>query len=149
VAGVPTAGSTVLLLGVQTTTVAPFQFLPRRPGRQAIPGPDGSFEFAGVPPGTLPGFQFIQDPIEYNTRTHHMNQDTFERLLSEDLIKNAAIVASFAYLAANRDNRCRANHCRVRSGRPDRRCHETIRDCPRLWIFKKQTMVVSIRFHLT
>ena len=57
-----------------------------------------SFDSAG-----LPGFQFIQDPIEYDSRTHHTNLDTFERLLSEDLTKNAAIVASFVYLTANRD----------------------------------------------
>jgi len=52
----------------------------------------------------LPGFQFIQDPIEYDTRTHHSNQDTFERLQKDDLMKNAAIVASWAYLAANRES---------------------------------------------
>jgi len=50
----------------------------------------------------LPGFQFIQDPIEYETRTHHSNQDTVERLVKEDLEKNAAIVASWVFLAANR-----------------------------------------------
>jgi hypothetical protein len=51
----------------------------------------------------LPGFQFIQDPIEYDSRTHHSNQDTFERLQKDDLMKNAAIVASWVYLAANRN----------------------------------------------
>jgi len=51
----------------------------------------------------LPGFQFIQDPIEYDSRTHHSDQDTFERLIGEDLTRNAAIVASFVYLTANRD----------------------------------------------
>jgi len=50
----------------------------------------------------LPGFQFIQDPIEYDTVTHHTNKDTFDRLQKDDLIKNAAIVASWVYLAANR-----------------------------------------------
>jgi hypothetical protein len=49
----------------------------------------------------LPGFQFIQDPIEYET-THHSNKDTFDRLQKDDLMKNAAIVASWVYLAANR-----------------------------------------------
>ena len=52
----------------------------------------------------LPGFQFIQDPIEYDTRTHHSNQDTFERLQKDDLMKNAAIVASWVYFAANRES---------------------------------------------
>jgi carboxypeptidase Q len=50
----------------------------------------------------LPGFQFIQDPIEYETVTHHSNKDTFDRLQKDDLMKNAAIVASWVYLAANR-----------------------------------------------
>ena len=51
----------------------------------------------------LPGFQFIQDPVEYGTRTHHSNVDTYERIQEEDLRKNAVIVASFVYHAANRD----------------------------------------------
>jgi carboxypeptidase Q len=51
----------------------------------------------------LPGFQFIQDPLEYSTRTHHSNMDVYERIQEEDMRKNAVIVASFVYLAANRD----------------------------------------------
>jgi hypothetical protein len=51
----------------------------------------------------LPGFQFIQDAVEYNTRTHHSNMDLYERIQEEDMRKNAVIVASFVYLAANRD----------------------------------------------
>jgi len=51
----------------------------------------------------LPAFQFIQDPIEYDAKTHHTNLDTYDRLVSDDLTKNALIVASFAYLTANRD----------------------------------------------
>jgi carboxypeptidase Q len=53
----------------------------------------------------LPGFQFIQDPIEYDTRTHHSNQDVYERIQESDMKKNAVIVASFVYLAANRDEK--------------------------------------------
>jgi carboxypeptidase Q len=53
----------------------------------------------------LPGFQFIQDPIEYSTRTHHSSQDLYDRLQESDLKKNAVIVASFVYLTANRDER--------------------------------------------
>ncbi|MBZ5642271.1 MAG: M20/M25/M40 family metallo-hydrolase [Acidobacteriia bacterium] len=49
----------------------------------------------------LPGFQFIQDPIEYDTRTHHTNMDLYERLQEEDLKQMAVIVASFAYMTAN------------------------------------------------
>jgi len=50
----------------------------------------------------LPGFQFIQDPIQYDSLTHHTDKDTFDRLQKDDLMKNAAIVASWVYLAANR-----------------------------------------------
>jgi carboxypeptidase Q len=53
----------------------------------------------------LPGFQFIQDPIEYNTRTHHSNMDVYERIQADDMMKNATIVAAFVYLAANRDEK--------------------------------------------
>ena len=52
----------------------------------------------------LPGFQFIQDPVEYGTHTHHTNMDVYDRLQAEDLMKNAVIVASFAYHTANRDS---------------------------------------------
>jgi hypothetical protein len=53
----------------------------------------------------LPGFQFVQDPMEYSTRTHHTNLDVYERLVPEDLMKNAVIIASFAYHAAMRDEK--------------------------------------------
>jgi Zn-dependent M28 family amino/carboxypeptidase len=52
----------------------------------------------------LPGFQFIQDPVEYNTRTHHSNMDVYERIQSKDMMQNAVIVASFVYNAANRES---------------------------------------------
>jgi Zn-dependent M28 family amino/carboxypeptidase len=53
----------------------------------------------------LPGFQFIQDEVEYDTRTHHSNMDVYERLQPTDMKNNAVIVASFAYHAANRDEK--------------------------------------------
>jgi carboxypeptidase Q len=53
----------------------------------------------------LPGFQFIQDEMEYDSRTHHSTMDTYERIQEEDMRKNAVIVASFVYLAANRDEK--------------------------------------------
>ncbi len=49
----------------------------------------------------LPGFQFIQDPVEYDTRTHHTNMDVYERIQGPDLKQMAVIVASFAYMTAN------------------------------------------------
>ena len=65
----------------------------------------GSTDHASFDRVGLPGFQFIQDPIEYSTFTHHSNQDQFDRLQAEDLRKNAVIVASFVYLTANRDEK--------------------------------------------
>jgi carboxypeptidase Q len=53
----------------------------------------------------LPGFQFIQDEVEYGTMTHHTNLDSYERLQPGDMMKNATIAASFAFLAANRDDK--------------------------------------------
>jgi len=53
----------------------------------------------------LPGFQFIQDDVEYETLTHHTNLDSYERLQPTDMMKNATIAAAFAYLAANRDDK--------------------------------------------
>jgi hypothetical protein len=51
----------------------------------------------------LPGFQFIQDPIEYGTHSHHTNMDLYDRIQAEDLMKNSVIIASFVYHAAMRD----------------------------------------------
>jgi carboxypeptidase Q len=51
----------------------------------------------------LPGFQFIQDAVEYGTNSHHTNMDVYDRLQAEDLMKNAVIIASFAYHAATRE----------------------------------------------
>jgi len=57
-----------------------------------------SFDAVGIP-----GFQFIQDPIEYDTRTHHSNMDVYDRLQPDDLKQISVIVASFVYDAAMRD----------------------------------------------
>lgn len=51
----------------------------------------------------LPGFQFIQDPVEYNTRTHHSNMDVYDHVQAGDLMQASAIMASFVYNAATRD----------------------------------------------
>ncbi len=53
----------------------------------------------------LPGFQFIQDPIEYSTRTHHSNMDVYERIQADDMKWNAAVLAAFAWQAAQRDEK--------------------------------------------
>ncbi|HYL75893.1 MAG TPA: M20/M25/M40 family metallo-hydrolase [Bryobacteraceae bacterium] len=51
----------------------------------------------------LPGFQFIQDPMEYNSRTHHSNMDVYDRIQAGDLMQASAIIATFVYNTAMRD----------------------------------------------
>jgi carboxypeptidase Q len=51
----------------------------------------------------LPGFQFIQDPLDYESRTHHSDVDTFDHLKADDLRQAAVIMASFLWNAANAD----------------------------------------------
>lgn len=53
----------------------------------------------------LPGFQFIQDPLDYSSRTHHTNQDVYERIQPDDMKFNAAVLAAFAWQAAQRDQK--------------------------------------------
>jgi hypothetical protein len=57
-----------------------------------------SFDAIGIP-----GFQFIQDSVEYETRTHHSNMDVYDRAQRDDLIQASIIMASFLYDAATRD----------------------------------------------
>ena len=53
----------------------------------------------------LPGFQFIQDEIEYDTRTHHSNQDVFDRIQGDDMKQAATIMAAFVYNTAMLDQK--------------------------------------------
>jgi Zn-dependent M28 family amino/carboxypeptidase len=53
----------------------------------------------------LPGFQFIQDEIEYETLTHHSNQDVFDRIQAEDMKQAATIMAAFVYQTAMMDEK--------------------------------------------
>ncbi|HMK26529.1 MAG TPA: M20/M25/M40 family metallo-hydrolase [Chitinophagaceae bacterium] len=59
-----------------------------------------SFDAVGIP-----GFQFIQDELEYDTRTHHTNMDTYDHLSPDDLKQAAMIVAAFVYNTAQRDEK--------------------------------------------
>lgn len=52
----------------------------------------------------LPGFQFIQDPLDYDSRTHHSNMDVYERVQEEDMKQAATIMAAFIYNAAMADD---------------------------------------------
>lgn len=56
-----------------------------------------SFDWAGIP-----AFQFIQDPLDYETRTHHSNMDDYDHLQMNDLKQAAIIVAAFIYQASTR-----------------------------------------------
>ena len=53
----------------------------------------------------LPGFQFIQDVVEYDSRTHHSNQDVYDRIQADDMKQAAAIMAAFVYQTAMRDQK--------------------------------------------
>jgi Zn-dependent M28 family amino/carboxypeptidase len=53
----------------------------------------------------LPGFQFIQDEIEYDTRTHHSNQDVFDRIQADDMKQASTIMAAFVFQTAMRDGK--------------------------------------------
>lgn len=51
----------------------------------------------------LPGFQFIQEPIAYDSKTHHSNMDVYDHTIAADLMQAATIIASFTYHSAERD----------------------------------------------
>jgi carboxypeptidase Q len=53
----------------------------------------------------LPAFQFIQDPMDYGSRTHHSNMDSYDHLSGEDMKQAATIIASFVYDAAQREEK--------------------------------------------
>lgn len=65
--------------------------------------PTGSTDHVPFDMVGLPGFQFIQDPRDYESRTHHTNQDAYERLSEPDLQQAAVVMATFVYDAAMRD----------------------------------------------
>ena len=56
------------------------------------------FDAAGIP-----GFQFIQDPVAYSTKTHHSNMDNYDHLIADDLKRSATIIAYFIWQTSQRD----------------------------------------------
>jgi len=50
----------------------------------------------------LPGFQFVQDPLDYMSVTHHSDMDTYDHAVAADLMQASAVIASVVYDAANR-----------------------------------------------
>jgi carboxypeptidase Q len=59
-----------------------------------------SFDAIGIP-----GFQFVQDPLEYGSRTHHTNMDTYERCIPADLKQASVVIASLVYHTAMLDEK--------------------------------------------
>jgi hypothetical protein len=68
----------------------------------------------------LPGFQFIQDELDYDTRTHHSNMDVYDHISKGDLIQAATIMASFVYNAAMRNEKLPRKYFDPNEQRPPR-----------------------------
>lgn len=68
-----------------------------------VPGNTGGSDHMAFLEVGLPGFQFIQDDLEFFNVTFHTNMDVYDRLIAEDLQQGAVVLASFAYHAAMRD----------------------------------------------
>jgi hypothetical protein len=65
----------------------------------------GSTDHASFDNAGLPGFQFMVDRLEYNSRTHHSNMDFYDRVQRDDMVQQATVIAVFAYNAAMRDEK--------------------------------------------
>ncbi|MGH9176201.1 MAG: M20/M25/M40 family metallo-hydrolase, partial [Vicinamibacterales bacterium] len=61
----------------------------------------GATDHAAFDSVGIPGFQFIQERLEYNSRTHHSNMDFVDRIQREDLVQQATVAAVFAWYTAN------------------------------------------------
>jgi carboxypeptidase Q len=85
-----------------TAWLAPFNDLGAKTVTTSNTGGTDHQSFDGV---GLPGFQFIQDPIEYDSRNHHSNMDVYDHLIEADLKQISTIVAAFVYNAAQRDQK--------------------------------------------
>ena len=74
------------------------------PGAITIRNTGGTDHLSFVAVG-LPGFQFVQDPMDYDTRTHHSNMDMYDRIQPADMKQMAIIEAAFVYNAATRPDK--------------------------------------------
>ena len=90
------------LAGLFRQWLAPFRDLGAETLSLSNTGGTDHLSFDGV---GLPGFQFIQDEIEYDTRTHHSNMDVFDRIQADDMKQAATIMAAFVYNTAMRDEK--------------------------------------------
>jgi len=82
--------------------LAPFADLGAKTLTLSNTGGTDHLSFDGI---GLPGFQFIQDEIEYDARTHHSNQDVFDRIQADDMKQAATIMAAFVYQTAMMDEK--------------------------------------------
>ena len=82
-----------------------------------LPVPTGGTDSVSFNEAGLPGFKFLQDDLEYFTKTWHSNMDVYDRIVAADLMGNAAILASFAYHAATRDEKIPRSNTQVISKR--------------------------------
>jgi Zn-dependent M28 family amino/carboxypeptidase len=67
----------------------------------------------------IPGFQFIQDPIAYSSRTHHSNMDNWDHLVAEDLKQAATVIASFVWHTAQRAEKLPRKEFSMSNGTPN------------------------------
>jgi hypothetical protein len=65
----------------------------------------GSTDHASIDNAGVPGFQFVQERYEYNSRTHHSNMDYYDRVQAEDMQQMATVAAVFVWQTANRSER--------------------------------------------
>lgn len=80
---------------------------------RVVPSTDHiSFRRLGVP-----AFQFVQERYEYNSRTHHSNMDVYDRIQPDDVKQAATVAATFAWLAATRDELLPRVPAAIRNGR--------------------------------
>ena len=84
------------------TWLAPFADLDAKTLTLANTGGTDHLSFDAI---GIPGFQFIQDEIEYGTRTHHSNQDNFDRIQADDVKQASTIMAAFVYQTAMMDEK--------------------------------------------
>jgi hypothetical protein len=69
--------------------------------KQVSPRSVGQTDLVPFDDAGLPGFQFIQERLEYNSRTHHSSMDTFDHVQRDDAVQQGAVAAVFAWYAAN------------------------------------------------
>lgn len=81
---------------------------------------DGSSDYLSFDEAGIPAFQFMQDRLEYMSRTHHSNMDYVDRVQRDDMLQMAVVVASIAYQTAMRDEKLPRKPLPVVKARADR-----------------------------